>query len=134
VVQPDDTIHHLGDMFFCSQARAHSILDQLPGKIHLILGNHDKMIVNTDLRDRFMSIRELDVIKIKGLPRIAICHYPMRAWSGSHHGSLHCHGHSHGNIAPYPNSLDVSLENTNYYPIKLEDVIKRIETERDQYG
>lgn len=41
-VAPDDTVYHLGDVFFTSPERARHILSVLNGKKILILGNHDR--------------------------------------------------------------------------------------------
>ena len=41
VVGPTDIIYHLGDFCFAGSAEWHSIIGQLNGRIHLILGNHE---------------------------------------------------------------------------------------------
>lgn len=42
VVDEDDEVWHLGDVYICSDKRATEILNQLNGRKHLVLGNHDK--------------------------------------------------------------------------------------------
>ena len=42
VVQPGDTIYHLGDFSFGRKEQNEALLQQLHGHKHLILGNHDK--------------------------------------------------------------------------------------------
>ena len=42
VVQPEDKVYHLGDVYIGSQKRADNILRRLNGHKRLILGNHDK--------------------------------------------------------------------------------------------
>jgi calcineurin-like phosphoesterase family protein len=42
VVQPDDTVIHCGDFALSNRARIAEIVRQLPGRITLVLGNHDR--------------------------------------------------------------------------------------------
>lgn len=44
VVGQDDIVYVLGDVFFCQDRRAAQILERLPGRKKLILGNHDKLL------------------------------------------------------------------------------------------
>jgi len=58
-VGQNDRVYHLGDFFFCNGDRAKKILDRLPGQIHFIHGNHDKVISsNHDIRSRFVSVSD----------------------------------------------------------------------------
>jgi len=41
---------------------------------------------------------------------IVLCHYSLRVWDRSHYGSWHLYGHSHGNLPPLENSLDVGVD------------------------
>jgi calcineurin-like phosphoesterase family protein len=43
LVKPDDTVYLLGDVFFCTARTAADIAKQLPGKVVLVQGNHDKL-------------------------------------------------------------------------------------------
>jgi calcineurin-like phosphoesterase family protein len=40
-VSPDDTVFHLGDLSFLPRERTEEILEQLNGRIEMVLGNHD---------------------------------------------------------------------------------------------
>lgn len=40
-VGPTDVVYHLGDFCFAGAAAWYSLLGQLNGRIHLILGNHE---------------------------------------------------------------------------------------------
>lgn len=60
VVLPEDTVYHLGDVFFCQEDRALDILAQLSGTKHLILGNHDKLVRSSaKVQSHFSSIQDL---------------------------------------------------------------------------
>jgi calcineurin-like phosphoesterase family protein len=59
--------------------------------------------------------------------RITACHYALRVWNKSHHGSWHCYGHSHGTLLddPYSNSIDVGIDcnkENPYHPFHFDDV------------
>lgn len=130
IVEPNDTIYHLGDFGFAKPDILEKIVKRLNGKIHLILGNHDKNLKGkTDL---FESIREINKIYISDLTLntkkkrqgIILCHYAMKVWDRSHYGYWHLYGHSHGTLKYDPNSLsmDVGVDCHNYAPISYEKI------------
>ena len=43
-VRPDDTVYHLGDFAFKDAEHTLRLLKRLHGRIHLIYGNHDKVM------------------------------------------------------------------------------------------
>ena len=43
VVQPDDTVYHLGDVMLGDNNKGIECLKQLNGEIHLLFGNHDTL-------------------------------------------------------------------------------------------
>lgn len=97
VVMPNDRVYHLGDMFFCNAERARSIMDQLTGQIHLIYGNHDKVIKsNKDLRDRFVAVHDYHELNLDGI-KIILFHFPILEFYQIHRGAFHLYGHVHGN-------------------------------------
>ena len=122
-VGKSDTVYHLGDFALCHPRRRTEIAYALNGTIHLILGNHDKQ-VNGEFAKRFASISHYAEIKL-GEHKTVLCHFPFHSWNKSHHGSLHCHGHTHGSV---PNMgrrrLDVGVDTNNYFPYSDEEVIK----------
>lgn len=131
VVRPEDTIYHLGDVGFTDEDKLYRILKRLNGSIHLIWGNHDKVIKKSNLlRSRFDSTSELKKVYIqddrhpKGRYEITLCHFAMRVWDKSHHGSLHLYGHSHGTLPDDPTalSLDVGVDSWDFRPVSLDQI------------
>jgi calcineurin-like phosphoesterase family protein len=121
VVGPRDTVWHLGD--FCLGKDPSVITCRLNGKIHLILGNHDKP---KEWRSQpFVSISSLETIRYNK-QKITLCHYGLRTWPGSCRGSLHCYGHSHGRLPGMGRSCDVGVDTNNFFPYNLDDVIKTL--------
>lgn len=120
VVKPNDTIYHLGD--FTLKKYADEYLDRLNGKILFIPGSHDYWLKKVDLnkyKGKLEILPQLYSIKLFG-ERIVLCHYPLASWEASFHGSLHFHGHSHGNMDQIPNRFDVGVDCNDFYPHNLE--------------
>lgn len=112
LVHPDDTVYHLGDVFFCGATEAREILSQLTGQIHLIYGNHDQVIrKNRDIQEQFASVHEILDTRINGI-NVVMCHYPMMSWNRSSHGSYHLYGHVHGALNKHTGvrSMDVGID------------------------
>jgi calcineurin-like phosphoesterase family protein len=131
VVADEDEVYHLGDFSFAGTAKTLAILDQLRGRKHLILGNHDKGL-NAAVLERFVWVDKLKTIKIPdpdapgGIQRIVLCHYPMLTWDMAQHGTWHLHGHSHGNLKPTPGRrLDVGTD-TSMIPWGYEGIKARM--------
>lgn len=121
VVNDDSIIFLLGDISYKgSQKALVHILNSLKGKIHLVLGNHDKPNVLVK-SGRFESINDLLDIKVKDegiLQSITNIHYPMMSWRNSGRGSWCCSGHTHSKkISNDPFMINVCVENWNYTPV-----------------
>jgi len=112
-VKEYDHVYILGDVGFVPYEKLKEFLLGLNGIKHLIIGNHDNNLVKNrkDLEDNkiFNTIdyyKELSFDKQK----IVLCHYPMRSWNGSNHGSWMLHGHCHGALPPHGKSVDVGVD------------------------
>lgn len=121
VVGKGETVYHLGDFAFSTANAASKYLQRLNGKVHLILGNHDKRSIRRC--PDFASQQKLLEVTIRG-QRITLCHYAMRSWNCSCHGAWQLYGHSHGKLADDPNSrsLDVGVDSWNFTPVSFEQV------------
>src|SRR5574344_115256 len=63
-VSRGDDVYILGDIFLGgSKDDQEAILQRLKGNKHLIVGNHDKSIVNGRLKHYFRSINELKTVQ-----------------------------------------------------------------------
>ena len=127
-VSVDDIVYHLGDVSFRSPQQTVRTLARLNGTIHIILGNHDKTIRKSSaVRERFESVSELLEIDISK-QHIVLCHYAMRTWNRSHHGSWHLYGHSHGNLTDDPNarSMDVGVDPNDYCPVHVDEIARHM--------
>jgi len=131
LVRDDDHVYHLGD-FACGTSPAYvgRILEQLSGRKHLVLGNHDKAIRRSDaLREHFVWVRDVAEITLDKQP-ITLHHYAMRVWNKSHYGAWQLYGHSHGNLPEEPHllAMDVGVDPRGMKPISFNEIKAHMET------
>jgi len=128
IVTNGDVVYHLGDFALPNKGDGHEIddiIDKLNGTKILILGNHDHRNLRKRHLAKFAKVVELDYIRlVNGYRyRVMLCHYPMRTWRASCHGSWHIHGHSHGNLSPFGLSLDAGVDCHNFYPLSEREIV-----------
>jgi len=136
VVGKRDIVYHLGDFAMFKSVPGEyrmktyrRLRARLNGKINLVLGNHDKM--SKEVYDTFSNVYEgLKEVKIDG-KRVTLCHYPMRSWSASCHGSWHLFGHLHGRLEGVNTGLSfdvgVDVPEWEYKPVAWDDIKKKME-------
>jgi calcineurin-like phosphoesterase family protein len=134
VVRPEDLVYHLGD-FCLDRGNVNSLLNILNGTIFFLWGSHDKWMRHfapDNNESRVIFLGSLDEIIIEKQP-IILCHYSMRSWPKSFHGSWHLFGHSHGRLEPYGKSFDVGVDYWNFTPVSWEQVKNKMnELERNK--
>lgn len=120
VVKPNSKVYHLGDV--AMKEKDLHFLGRLNGHLRLILGNHD----SSDMRlyapyfEAIYSSRLLDRMIFTHIPIHPECLGKSKA---------NCHGHSHWTpeLCFGPRYLNLSVEMTDYYPISLEDIKKKVQ-------
>lgn len=131
VVTNQDDVYILGDISYKSKNVEH-YLKQLNGKLHLIVGNHDKPILrDSNLRKYFVEIRDILTVEDNGT-KIVLCHYPMVEWDGYYRNVLHFYGHIHNNfnndtnkyIMSIKNAYNVGVDILGFYPRTLKEIVK----------
>ena len=127
VVGKNDTVWHLGDFAF-KGLHPREYLARLNGKINILHGNHDNLQYLEQCRQWGMiewhgPVREIKWEKKK----FWLSHYAHRTWPASHHGAFHLYGHSHGNLPSVGRSMDVGVDNFNFYPVSIDAVVKTLE-------
>lgn len=96
VVSPGDIVYSLGDMFWCKQEEAISVLSQINGQIFLVRGNHDRSN-GGEFVHRFVKIDEYMEIDDEGR-KVVLCHYPIICYKNHYHGWYHLYGHVHNSF------------------------------------
>ena len=142
-VRPTDKVYHLGDVVI--NRKSLSIMSRLNGDKVLIRGNHD-IFRDTDYREHFRELRAYHVMN-----GMILSHIPVHAESLGRFG-VNIHGHLHANRVKkargvdartgevlYSDAIDpryhcVCVEQTDFAPILLEEVIARIEAEGGEVG
>ena len=141
VVQPDDTVYHLGDFCFGTINLWEEIRKRLNGHIHLILGNHDMKQVKNQARmnNLFDSVSFQQQINLDNRS-VYLNHYPFLCYGGTYRreadavwqlfGHVHsgptCKGADTDRLANlFKYQLDVGVDNFKYTPVNW-DVVKKI--------
>tara|TARA_R110000803_G_scaffold191392_1_gene254054 strand:+ start:2254 stop:2865 length:612 start_codon:yes stop_codon:yes gene_type:complete len=138
VVGDDDEVYYMGDLCMRDVDTAKWVMHALKGKIHFIMGNHDRDKIIKRI-DRFETIHEYgteilvkdDTItdkRAKGHQQIIMSHYPILSWNRSHYGSWMIHGHCHGSLMKSNQDyykrkvMDVGCNVIDYTPISYQEV------------
>ncbi|GGE05405.1 Calcineurin-like phosphoesterase superfamily protein [Gemmobacter megaterium] len=125
-VRPDDDLWVLGD-FAVSKATAtqrtevRGIFDAIPGRKHLVLGNHDRAWIRDLPWD---SMSQMADIVVDGR-RLFLCHYPMVTFPGARRGALQLFGHVHQNWRGSRNSVNVGVDMWDFRPVTLPEIDER---------
>ena len=149
-VSDGDHVIYLGDLSFARREERDEVegmLWRLKGRIHFVMGNHDKW---EDIKklNRLESVQDYLEVRIahmkesethvglfeKGETLFTCMHYPIYSWNKSHRGSYHVHGHTHGNLhhgeeaSYYVNrrAIDVGCMLHDYRPVSYLDVIEKL--------
>jgi calcineurin-like phosphoesterase family protein len=129
VVGKFDHIWILGDVSFGTYEQTASVLEQLNGIRHLIVGNHDRKgraekLFNRDWEKWFVEKHDYLRLKVDGY-KFVLCHFPFSSWE---RGYINLHGHVHstpGNCTSKWMQHDVGVDYNNYTPLLMEDAVKR---------
>lgn len=131
-VKTNDTVYIIGDMFYIGRVNYVDYLNRLPGKKHLIIGNHDKhWMKKVDLKLYFESVSNFAEIS-DGAHKITLCHYPMMTWNGASKNSYLIYGHIHNNThADYwsllkimPNALNAGVDINDFKPVTFSELVE----------
>ena len=125
VVRPCDKVYHLGDVVIAR--RSLETLSRLNGKKRLVRGNHDIFPTKDYLKyfDEIYGVRVLD--------GMILSHIPLSEGSITARYRTNVHGHLHANDIPNPMYFNVSVEQINFAPIELPDLMAAIEAKRALY-
>jgi len=134
IVGEEDVLWFLGDFCF-ARHDYFEVAKRYRDRIHCknvscIFGNHD----GKEIAPLFSSAQDYAEIKWQG-QMIVVCHYLMAVWNRSHHGAIHCYGHSHSTVEkwadkvmPGRRSIDVGVDNAakilgEYRPFSFEEIM-----------
>lgn len=129
VVSKGDTVYLLGDIaFHLKKEEVTNIIQQLQGKKILILGNHDRRkSVSWWLDVGFHTVSEYPILYDW---KYLLSHEPVQLSPDMPY--LNLHGHLHSEQHNSHQHICLSVEQTRYRPIRLEQVEKRIARNREK--
>lgn len=138
VVKPGDEFWHLGDFSFGTEAQTAEVLSRMNGKLRFIRGNHDKVLDKSTWCQSFLSsYDDYKGIKI-GDTKVYLFHYPIESWNCKFRGSIHLHGHLHGDkhheCRTMINRYDVGSDNRGdalMIPLNWDQVRERIKAQNE---
>lgn len=132
IITPEDDLYLLGDTFLGELAAGINLFNQLPGKIHLVWGNHD-----TDNRKEAMSQCH-NVVEVIGHATIIkynkyhfyLSHFPTITTNFDDYQKplkqrtlcLAGHTHSKEKFEPY-GSYNVAVDAHNCFPVSIDEII-----------
>ena len=127
-VRPNDKVYVLGDVVIAR--RNLPTLSRLPGDKVLVSGNHDLF----KLSDYLKYFRTVYAVRV--LSDMILTHIPIHRDSLTQRYGTNVHGHLHANRVMIgsvvdPRYLCVSVEQTDYAPIDIEEVRRRIQEQRE---
>jgi calcineurin-like phosphoesterase family protein len=130
IVNPEDIVFILGDVAFMPAAEAVQIMRQLNGTKILVEGNHDrKNLRDPAFRACFKEVHKYLDIEYQGT-MVVMFHYPIAEWDQMHRGSVHFHGHLHGNVSGMEQyrCRDMGFDATGKIVTLMEDAIAAAKT------
>ena len=137
VVGPTDRVYHLGDVAI--NRKALHVLGRLNGRMVLVKGNHDIFALK-DYLPYFDDIRAYVVKKTEQGGKLILSHIPIHEeslgrWGLNIHGHLHAHKvmQAKKRFKEDKRYVCVSVEQTNYFPLTLQEAISRGVPERTDW-
>lgn len=118
-VKPEDHVYHLGDVVMKKQYL--EVVKQLNGHKRLAAGNHDIFDTNLYLEVGFDKMCGARVFP--GL-QVILTHIPIHP-ECLKEGWINVHGHTHSNNLNDNRYINVSVEQINYTPVCLEDILNK---------
>lgn len=123
LVQPGDKLLHLGDLVMGSTKRFDTeVAPYLTGEKHLLRGNHDHRKIGWYRKRGFYNADRPAVTNYRGY-RIHFSHFPQPKIVKRDLMAINVHGHIHENSSPHSRCLNVCVEQTDYKPVWIKDLL-----------
>lgn len=144
-VEDEDIVYVLGDIAKDDDISSIQILKKLKGHKHLIVGNHDHLILeNIKNLNIFESVNFIDLI-MDNNRKVCICHYPLMDWMefnrdgilvyGNIDNKTHENGYVYKIIKDYYKNLpayNCGVDVCEFEPRTLDELIHLKEVNKDE--
>ena len=123
LVADDDIVVHLGDLTLMHPDCIAPLVSDLPGRLLLLLGNHDRPEPETYERLGIETIPPFTLrhggwtVSCIDAPHLELVHAP-------HSQHLNVHGHIHSPLAPDLRLINACVEWTNYAPVRVCELLE----------
>lgn len=125
VVKQGDKVYHLGDVFFGPKENFQKLWGRLNGAKRLVVGNHDDI--------KYLSaggfFKKVYMWRVFTEHNLLLTHVPIHEASIHERivvaGGVNVHGHIHEKPSPTGPYKCVCVEQTNYYPVNIEEVLAK---------
>ena len=118
-VKGDDLVYHLGDVAVGRGGL--ELFAKLPGTKRLLLGNHDD--VGAIMRNA--PVQKIELFRGFREEGFIASHMPLRE-DDLPPDAVNVHGHIHNKPAPSARHLNLCVEHTDYAPVPIEEVARRV--------
>ncbi len=129
-VTDEDQVYIAGDLIYKSKKPPEWYLKQLRGIKYLVIGNHEKTILESEKAcgcfaaiDKMMHISD-------GQKQICMCHFPIVEWNGYFRRHYHIFGHIHNArnrayevMKEEPRALNAGCMLNRYMPVTFEELV-----------
>ena len=132
-VNDEDDVYVLGDIVKDDDVSAIQIFTKLKGHKHLIVGNHDHLILEEIRKSKiFESVKFIDLIIDKDR-KVCICHYPLMDWMEFNREGILVYAYKmmkdyYANLPAYNCGVDVC----EFEPRTLDELIHLKEVNKDE--
>lgn len=144
-VKDEDHVYHLGDFMYGGKPKIgdfFNIFEQLPGKWHFILGNHDRRTLE---KWRHELVKDKRIEEVEFYKRLVVdntlfilFHYEMAAWDQKHwrkfpeatrkyKATYHLFGHTHSSPDRTfeLDTMDVGIDTTEFQLFTFEEIVSK---------
>lgn len=125
LVKPDDIILHLGDIVLGSNTLFDQLAPQLTGRKYLLRGNHDHKKIGWYRKRGFLSADGAAPTNYRGY-QIHFSHFPQPRIVKRDPMAINVHGHIHELNREHPRLINVCVEQTDYKPVWIKDVLDKV--------
>ena len=138
-VAPEDDVYVLGDLIWnlrnSNREATKELLDSLNGKLHLILGNHDRTAdpLFDECFEEVTPYKRLTELLDEQKRTVILSHYYMPFYEHHMHGAILLHGHSHrSREADLERKITAELQASNSEKDKTISENSKIISEKDK--
>jgi Predicted phosphoesterase or phosphohydrolase len=131
-VDKGDRVYILGDFAFSDKEYVIRLMDKLNGQKFLVKGNHDHIVKEKEVAEKFAWVKDYYVLKHNKM-KFVLFHYPIQVWDCQHHGSVHLFGHVHSNkedhhplLETLKNAYNVGVDVNNFTPIEITEILEKL--------